>query len=93
MNLICFEGNYIMPSMRCMYCKVLTTEHKINVQKKINTKIITLSSAPVFYCKPCDETFLAKETLDCFKYIKDMGLDDKRMLFHFEDIHRKIRKD
>jgi hypothetical protein len=82
-----------MQSMKCMYCKVLTTGHKINVQKKINAKIITLSSAPVYYCKTCDETFLAKETLDCFKYIKDMGLDDKRLLFNYEDIFRKVSKD
>jgi YgiT-type zinc finger domain-containing protein len=82
-----------MQSMKCMYCKVPTTNHKINVQKKISTKIITVSQAPVYYCKSCDETFLAKETLDCFKYIRDMGLDEKRILFNFEEINRKVSKD
>jgi YgiT-type zinc finger domain-containing protein len=82
-----------MQLMKCMYCKQMTSSHKINVQKKMSTKIITLTDAPVYYCKACDETFLAKETLDSFKYIKDMGLDEKRILFNFEEIHRKIRKD
>lgn len=82
----------MMASLKCMYCKNLTTSHNINVQKKINNKIITVSDAPVFYCKSCDETFLAKETLDVFTYIKDMNLSEKMLLFAFENIHRKVSK-
>ena len=82
-----------MQPLKCMYCSTLTSSHKINVQKKINSKVVTLTNAPVYYCKPCDETFLASETLNALTYIKNGSLESKRILFEFEEINRKVSSD
>lgn len=79
-----------MKIIKCLFCGKPTTVHNINVQKKIRGKIITLSGAPVYYCQPCNETFLTKETQDVFRYISDRNLDEKLMLFNFEDMAKKL---
>lgn len=76
--------------VRCMFCGKTTSFHNINVQKKIRGKIITVTDAPVYYCQPCNETFLAKETQDVFRYIQDRNLDEKRILFGFQEISKKL---
>ena len=79
-----------MKTIRCIFCGLATTLHKINVQKVIKGKIITLRNAPVFYCKKCDETFLAHDTMESYKFIKAKGLADKKILFSFDDIMKMI---
>ena len=79
-----------MQPLKCIYCSKLTTAHKINVQKKINQKVVTLTNAPVYYCKPCDETFLASDTIEALAYIKNGNLESKNILFDFETIHRRV---
>jgi YgiT-type zinc finger domain-containing protein len=79
-----------MKLIKCIYCGKQTSVHNINVQKKIRGKVITLSSAPVYYCQPCNETFLAKETQDVFRYIQDNNLDDKLMMFNFESMSKRV---
>jgi YgiT-type zinc finger domain len=76
--------------IKCLYCGKPTTVHNINVQKKIRGKIITLSGAPVYYCQPCKETFLAKETQDVFRYISDRSLDEKLILFNYDELSKKL---
>ncbi|MCX8131807.1 MAG: YgiT-type zinc finger protein [Clostridia bacterium] len=79
-----------MQLIKCLFCGKPTTLHRINAQKKINNKIVTLSNAPVYYCAPCKETFLSKETQDVFNYIRDMGLENKSILFNFDDLSKKV---
>jgi YgiT-type zinc finger domain-containing protein len=81
-----------MELITCLYCKGKTTAHRINVQKKVNTRVITIKNAPVYFCKPCNETFLAKETLSVMAYIRDKGLDAKLLLFDFDELVGKISK-
>ncbi|NJD01871.1 MAG: YgiT-type zinc finger protein [Ruminiclostridium sp.] len=76
--------------IKCLFCGKPTTLHNINVQKKIRGKVITLSNAPVYYCQPCKETFQAKETQDVFRYIYDNNLDEKLILFNYDDISQKL---
>jgi YgiT-type zinc finger domain-containing protein len=75
-----------MKTIRCIFCSTKTTLHNINVQKVIRGKVITISNAPVFYCKECDETFLAHDTMEAYKFIKASGLDNKKILFSFDEI-------
>ncbi len=79
-----------MKNVKCMFCGKETTFHSINAQKKIRGKIITVSNAPVYYCQDCKETFMAKETQDAFRYIQDRSLEEKRLLFDFQEISRKL---
>jgi YgiT-type zinc finger domain-containing protein len=81
-----------MRAIKCIFCHKETTIHSINAQKKINGKVVTITSAPVYYCKDCDETFLSKEAQDVFTYIKDRNLDAKSILFNFEEISKKVYK-
>ena len=80
----------MMKIIKCLFCGKQTTIHNINAQKKIRGKIITLAGAPVYYCQPCNETFQSKETQDVFRYISDRNLDEKLILFNYEDMSKKI---
>jgi YgiT-type zinc finger domain-containing protein len=79
-----------MRIIKCMFCSKETTLHSINAQKKIRGKIVTISNAPVYYCEDCKETFMAKETQDVFRYIQDRNLEEKRILFDYQDISKKL---
>ena len=79
-----------MPSIRCLFCSKATSFHKINAQKKINGKIITVTNSPVYYCADCKETFLSKEAQGVFDYVRDRGLGEKGLLFNFEDLTKKV---
>lgn len=79
-----------MVIIKCLFCGKPTTIHQINAQKKINGKVVTLSNAPVYYCKPCDETYLSKEAQDVFSYIRDRNLDAKSIIYNFDDMIKKI---
>ena len=79
-----------MKLIKCLFCGKPTTIHKINAQKKINSKIVTLKNAPVYYCNDCDETFLSKEAQDVFSYIRDRSLDAKTILYEFDDMIKRI---
>lgn len=79
-----------MRVIKCLFCGKPTTFHRINAQKKLNGKVITLSEAPVFYYKDCDETFISKEAQDVFSYIKDKNLDSKKVLFNFDEMAKKV---
>jgi YgiT-type zinc finger domain-containing protein len=79
-----------MLTIKCLFCGKPTTIHKINAQKKINGKVVTVTNAPVYYCAPCEETFLAKETQDVFTYVKDRGLENKSIIFNYDDMQKKI---
>ena len=79
-----------MKIIKCLFCGKNTTIHCINSQKKIKGKIITLSNAPVYYCDRCKETFTSKEVQDVFRYIQDKGLEEKSILFSFDDMSKKI---
>jgi YgiT-type zinc finger domain-containing protein len=83
-------GEYGMKTVKCMFCSKETTLHSINAQKKIRGKLVTLSNAPVYYCRDCKETFLAKETQDIFRYIQDRNLEEKYILFDFREISKKL---
>lgn len=79
-----------MKIIKCMFCSRTTSVHIINAQKKIKGKVITLTNAPVYYCEQCKETFTSKEVQDVFRYIQDRNLDDKNILFNYEEMSRKI---
>ena len=79
-----------MKIIKCMFCSKETTLHTINAQKKIRGKTVTISNAPVYYCEDCKETFMAKETQDVFRYIQDRNLEEKCILFEFQDISKKL---
>lgn len=79
-----------MRAIKCMFCGKNTSIHTINAQKKIKGKIVTLTNAPVYYCADCKETFLSKETQDVFRYIQDRSLEEKYILFNFEDMSKKL---
>lgn len=79
-----------MKVIRCLFCNQNTTIHFISAQKKIKGKVITLTNAPVYYCSQCKETFLSKETQDVFRYIQDRSLDEKCILFNYDDMSKKI---
>ena len=76
--------------IKCLFCHKTTTLHMISVQKKINGKVITLTNAPVYYCSDCDETYLTKETQDVLGFIRDRGLINKKILFDFNDMSKKV---
>ena len=80
-----------MKIIKCFFCGKQTTIHFINAQKKIKGKIVTMTNAPVYYCDNCKETFTSKEVQDVFRYIQDRGLDEKNMLFNFDDMMNKIQ--
>lgn len=52
--------------------------------------MITVTNAPVYYCGNCNETFLSKETQDVFRYIQDRNLDDRMILFSFDDMVKRL---
>ncbi len=79
-----------MRIIKCMFCGKNTTIHTINAQKKIRGKIVTLTNAPVYYCSSCKETFLSKETQDVFRYIQDRSLEEKYILFNYEEMSKKL---
>lgn len=79
-----------MKAIKCIFCHKATTIYKINAQKKINGKVVTVTNSPVYYCKDCDETFLSKEAQDVFNYIKDRNLDAKSILYDFDEISKKV---
>ncbi len=79
-----------MKSIRCLYCGKDTTIHKINAQKRIKGKVVTIKNAPVYYCAPCNETFLSKETQDVFRYIQERNLEDRSVLYDYDDMARRI---
>lgn len=79
-----------MELIKCLFCGKPTTLHKINVPKKMKGKVVTLTNAPVYFCKPCNETFIAKETQEVFRYIQDRNLDDKLVLFNYDDMIKKV---
>lgn len=79
-----------MKAVKCMFCGSITSIHNINAQKKIKGKIITLSNSPVYYCDRCKETFTSKEVQDVFRYIQDRGLEEKNILFNYDDMAKKI---
>ncbi|NTV90327.1 MAG: YgiT-type zinc finger protein [Clostridiales bacterium] len=76
--------------IKCIYCGKTTSLHYINVQKKVKGKIITLTGAPVYFCQPCNETFLTKETQEVFRYIQDNNLDEKLIMYNFESMVKKL---
>lgn len=79
-----------MNIIKCLFCGKKTTIHNINSQKKIRGKMITLTNAPVYYCDNCKETFTSKEVQGVFRYIQDRSLDEKCILFDFDDMSKKI---
>jgi len=79
-----------MKIIKCLFCSKNTTIHYINAQKRIRGKIITLTNAPVYYCDNCKETFTSKEVQSVFRYIQDRSLDEKCILFNFDDMSKKI---
>lgn len=79
-----------MELIRCLFCGKKTTLHSVNMPKRIRGKVVTLTNAPVYYCKDCDETFISKEAQQVFRYIKDNNLDQRRILFNFEDLVGKV---
>lgn len=79
-----------MKLIKCIFCGKPTTIHSIPAQKKINGKIITVKNSPVYYCVGCNETFLSKEIQDVFTYIRDRRLDEKTILFEFDDMIRRV---
>jgi YgiT-type zinc finger domain-containing protein len=79
-----------MKIIKCMFCGKSTSIHIINAQKKIKGKIITLTNAPVYYCDSCHETFVSKEVQDVFRYIQDRKLEDRSILFNYEEMSKKL---
>lgn len=79
-----------MKVIKCLFCGKNTTIHIINSQKKIKGKVVTLTNAPVYYCDQCKETFTSKEVQDVFRYIQDKGMEDKAILFNFDDMTKKL---
>lgn len=77
---------------RCMFCESGISVRRINAEKKIRGKIVTLAAAPVYYCEQCKETFFTASTLACFNYIRDLSLDAKSVLFKYEDINARLNK-
>lgn len=84
------RGKMLMNQLKCIFCGRQTTIHRINAQRKISGKIVTLSNAPVYYCAPCKETFFPKETQDVFKLIQERNLQDKTILFQYDDMKKKV---
>lgn len=79
-----------MKIIKCLFCGKPTTIHKINAQKKINGKTVTITDAPVYYCAQCDETFISKEAQDVFNHIRDRNLEARAILYNFDDMINKI---
>lgn len=79
-----------MKIIKCLFCSKSTTIHMINAQKKIKGKIVTITNAPVYYCDKCQETFQSKEVQDIFRFIQDRSLEEKNLLFNYDDMSKKI---
>lgn len=79
-----------MKIIKCLFCGKSTTIHKISAQKKIRGKVVTLTNAPVYYCDQCKETFQSKEVQDVFRYVQDRSLEEKNLLYNFDDMSKKI---
>ncbi|MDP4093399.1 MAG: YgiT-type zinc finger protein [Bacillota bacterium] len=79
-----------MKLIKCLFCGKTTTLHSINAQKKINGKVVTVRNTPVYYCDSCDETFLSKEATDVFSYIRTRNLDEKSILYDFDDMIKRV---
>jgi hypothetical protein len=47
-----------------------------------------LTNAPVFYCANCKETFISKEAQDVLIEIREKRLDERRLLFNFDEMAR-----
>ena len=71
---------------KCLFCSRLTTLDKININKKVNGKTITLTNAPVYYCAICKETFISKEAQDVLTEIRERRLGEKKILFNFDEM-------
>jgi YgiT-type zinc finger domain-containing protein len=78
-----------MRIIRCFFCEKPTVLQIKSIQKWIGGKKITLAEAPVYFCKECNETFHSKEVQDAFQYIKSNGLQNKSILFRFDDIWKR----
>ena len=79
-----------MKIIKCLFCGKNTTIHCINAQKKIKGKVVTLANSPVYYCSDCKETFTSKEVQDVFRYIQDRGMEEKNILFQFDDMIKRV---
>ena len=79
-----------MKIIKCLFCGKNTTIHNINAQKKIKGKVVTLANSPVYYCSDCKETFTSKEVQDVFRYIQDRGMEEKNILFQFDDMIKRV---
>ncbi|WP_010249148.1 YgiT-type zinc finger protein [Acetivibrio cellulolyticus] len=75
-----------MKIIKCLFCSNPTKVDRINIKKKINGKIVTLTNAPVFYCANCKETFISKEAQDVLIEIREKRLDEKKILFNFDEM-------
>lgn len=75
-----------MKVVKCMFCRKTTTSIRSNIKKKINGKSITLTNAPVHFCSQCNETFVSKEAQDVLSFIRDRGLDQKNIIFSYDEI-------
>lgn len=80
-----------MKSIKCFFCEKPAVPQTKNLQRRVNGKNITLSDAPVYYCADCNETFLSKEAQDAFRYIKENGLENKSILFRYDEISRRSK--
>ncbi|TYQ13193.1 UNVERIFIED_CONTAM: YgiT-type zinc finger domain-containing protein [Acetivibrio alkalicellulosi] len=77
-----------MKIIKCLFCSKPTSINKINIKKKINGKVVTLTNAPVYYCEKCKETFISKEAQDVLIAIREKNLDKKNVLFNYEDLKK-----
>lgn len=78
-----------MKLIRCLFCSKPTTINRINIKKKVNGKVVTLTNAPVYYCEHCKETFVSKEAQDVLINIRERRLDEKNILFDFDEMIKK----
>jgi YgiT-type zinc finger domain-containing protein len=79
-----------MQVLKCLFCGKPTTIHKITMKKQISGKAITITNAPVHYCSDCKETFVSKEAQDIFSFIKKKNLQERGILFNFDEIFKRI---
>lgn len=79
-----------MKYVKCFFCEKPAVLQIKNIHKWIGGKKVTLSDAPVYFCANCNETFQSKEVQDAFQYIKANDMQNKSILFRFDDIYRKI---
>lgn len=79
-----------MKTIKCLFCSKQTTFHRINAQKKIRNKVVTISNSPVFFCSECKETFLSSEAQEVFSFVRDRGLDAKGIMFNFDQLVKEF---